>query len=180
MAALKVFRTAIGFHDAYVAAPSRKAALAAWGTGKDLFARGAAEVVTDPALTAEPLAAPGQVFRRTRGTAAEQVAALGPMPEPARRKPAGAEPSARAAPPARQPRPPRPERASLDLAEEALHRLAERQAQERTELAAEERELSARKQALKVRQARDLSAAKRRAAREKDDYAEALAEWREG
>ena len=28
---LKVFRTSIGFHDAYVAAPSRKAALEAWG-----------------------------------------------------------------------------------------------------------------------------------------------------
>lgn len=28
---LKVFRTAIGFHDAYVAATSRKAALEAWG-----------------------------------------------------------------------------------------------------------------------------------------------------
>ncbi len=28
---LKVFRTPAGFHDAYVAAPSRKAALAAWG-----------------------------------------------------------------------------------------------------------------------------------------------------
>jgi hypothetical protein len=30
MAKLKVFRTPIGFHDAYVAAPSKKAALAAW------------------------------------------------------------------------------------------------------------------------------------------------------
>ena len=29
--ALKTFRTAIGFHDAYGAAPSRKAALKAWG-----------------------------------------------------------------------------------------------------------------------------------------------------
>jgi hypothetical protein len=29
-AKLKVFRTPIGFHDAYVAAPSQKAALEAW------------------------------------------------------------------------------------------------------------------------------------------------------
>ena len=35
---LQVFRTAIGFDDALVAAPSRKAALTAWGAEKDLFA----------------------------------------------------------------------------------------------------------------------------------------------
>jgi hypothetical protein len=40
---LKVYRTAAGFHDAYVAAPSQKAALAAWGSDHDLFARGGAE-----------------------------------------------------------------------------------------------------------------------------------------
>lgn len=34
---LKVYRTPIGFHDTYVAAPSQKAALAAWGSGHDLF-----------------------------------------------------------------------------------------------------------------------------------------------
>jgi hypothetical protein len=88
---LKVFRTAVGFHDAYVAAPSRKAALAAWGTGKDLFARGAAEEVTDPALTAAPLRQPGEVISILRGTAADQLAALGPVPKsvsPAKKKPA--------------------------------------------------------------------------------------------
>ena len=45
--ALKVFRTAAGFHDAYVAAPSRKAALEAWGADVDLFARGIAEHPAD-------------------------------------------------------------------------------------------------------------------------------------
>ena len=92
---LKVFRTAIGFHDAYVAAPSRAAALRAWGATKDLFARGAADEVLDPALAAEPLAAPGTVVKRLRGTAAEQLAALPPdrpkptraqIPEPAERE----------------------------------------------------------------------------------------------
>ena len=48
---LKVFRTPIGFHDAYVAAPSQKAALEAWGSDSNLFAAGAAELVTDAALT---------------------------------------------------------------------------------------------------------------------------------
>ena len=48
---LKVFRTSAGFDDAYVAAPSRKAALAAWGADADLFARGVAEEVSDTTLT---------------------------------------------------------------------------------------------------------------------------------
>ena len=55
MRALKVFRTPVGFHDAYVAATSQKAALEAWGTNHNLFARGEAELVEDPDLTAEPL-----------------------------------------------------------------------------------------------------------------------------
>ena len=75
---LKVFRTPIGFHDAYVAAPSQKAALEAWGSDHNLFARGEAELVEDASLTAEPLAHPGQVIKRLRGTAEEQFAALPP------------------------------------------------------------------------------------------------------
>jgi len=65
---LKVFRTNAGFYDAYIAAPSRLAALAAWGAKGDLFAREAAEEITDPALTAEPLAHPGEVIRKPRGS----------------------------------------------------------------------------------------------------------------
>jgi predicted nucleic acid-binding Zn-ribbon protein len=44
---LKVFRTPIGFHDAYVAAPSQKAALEAWGADSNIFAQGIAEQVTE-------------------------------------------------------------------------------------------------------------------------------------
>jgi hypothetical protein len=68
---LQVYRTPIGFHDAYVAAPSQKAALAAWGSDADLFARGVADVVTDPELTREPLENPGEVIKRLRGSAEE-------------------------------------------------------------------------------------------------------------
>ena len=81
---LKVYRMAAGFHDAYVAAPSQKAAAEAWGADADVFARGVAELVTDPALTEEPLARPGAIVKRLRGTAAEQIAALGAAPEPNR------------------------------------------------------------------------------------------------
>src|ERR1700712_3953852 len=82
---LKVFRTPIGFHDAYVAAASQKAALEAWGSDSNLFAQGAAERVTDPALMSEPLAKRGVVVKRMRGTVAEQIAALGPDPVKSRR-----------------------------------------------------------------------------------------------
>ena len=81
MPTLKVFRTSTGFHDAYVAAPSQKAALAAWGTDSNLFTQGLAEQVSDEALMAEPLAQPGVVIKKLRGTEAEHFAALGPMLE---------------------------------------------------------------------------------------------------
>lgn len=75
-AKLKVFRTPIGFHDAYVAAPSQKAALEAWGTDTNLFARGSAEQVTDEKLMKAPLERPGEVIKVERGTRKEQLAAL--------------------------------------------------------------------------------------------------------
>ena len=53
---------------------SQKAALQARGSDADLFARGIAEVVTDEALSAKPLASPGLVIRKLRGTADEQLA----------------------------------------------------------------------------------------------------------
>ncbi len=112
MPKLKVYRTAAEFHDAYVAAPSRKAALAAWRTDKDLFARGVAEEVTDAALTRAPLAKPGEVIRVSRGGTSEQLAALGkadrraklekPVPEPA--SPLEKTPAAPAAPEPRRAR----------------------------------------------------------------------------
>lgn len=129
---LKIFRTAIGFHDAYVAAPSRKAALEAWGASADLFARGMAEEVTDEALTAEPLAHPGEVIKRTRGNMAQHIAAL---PEGA--KTPRAAKKAKAAQPA-----PRPSRAELNEAEAAL-------AEAEKEHAAALRKLSRREAALR-------------------------------
>ena len=96
---LKVFRTPIGFHDAYVAATSRKAALAAWGSDADLFARGVAEEVTDPKLAKEPLAHPGEVIRLSRGDLPAHLKAL---PKRNRAKAPRAEPDAKP----RKPKPP--------------------------------------------------------------------------
>ena len=73
---IKVYRTPISFHDAYVAAPSQKAALKAWGSDADLFARGVAELVTDETLSATPLEHPGEIIRLRRGSDAQNIAAL--------------------------------------------------------------------------------------------------------
>ncbi|KQM71761.1 hypothetical protein [Sphingomonas sp. Leaf20] len=190
---LKVYRTVAGFHDAYVAAPSQKAALRAWGSDRDLFARGIAEQVTDPALTAEPLAAPGTVVKRSRGTSAEQIAAL-PDPQPdtperdastgkARAKPpspgsAGAKSKAPAKPPPRAKPDPKPSGTALDAAEETL-------AAVKADYAGRERALAAREAALTRERRvfdRDRAAALDAAQTARDDaqarYDAALRTWR--
>ncbi len=190
---LKVYRTVAGFHDAYVAAPSQKAALEAWGSDRDLFARGIAEQVTDPALIAEPLAAPGTVVKRSRGTTAEQIAAL-PDPQPdtperdvstgkARGKSpspgsAGAKSKSPPKPPPRAKPDPKPSGTALDAAEETL-------AAVKADHAGRERALAAREAALiRERRAfdRDRAAALDAAQTARDDaqarYDAALRTWR--
>jgi hypothetical protein len=65
---LKVYRTALGFHESVVAAPNQRAALDAWGVSQNLFAEGAAEVEKDAAAVEAALAAPGQPLRRPLGS----------------------------------------------------------------------------------------------------------------
>lgn len=90
MPKLKVFRTVSGFHDSYVAAPSRAAALRAWGASTDLFAMGAAEEVKDPKLMKAALEKPGVVFRVKRGAAdatpVERKATAKPTRPPSRKR----------------------------------------------------------------------------------------------
>ncbi|MFW2831704.1 hypothetical protein [Sphingomonas sp. ID0503] len=132
---LKVYRTPIGFHDAYVAAPSQKAALEAWGSDANLFTRGVAELVSDEALTKEPLASPGKVIKRLRGTADEQNAALrsGRDGGRSRTKKRGDDPEE--PPTERKAKPkPRPSRAALDEAEQALDALLKAQRREDADL----------------------------------------------
>lgn len=181
MAKLKVFRTPIGFHDAYVAAPSRKAALAAWGSAADLFARGVAEEVTDAGLTAEPLAAPGTVIRRSRGTAAEQLAAL--PPDAVRVHEREADPTSRSAatpkpilPP--KPRPPRPDAAALDAAEAALTEAGERHRTALAKLAEREKRLAAERRALERTQEAEAATLERVRDAARTAYDAALRAWR--
>lgn len=64
---LKVFQAHLGFYDTVVAAPSQKAALEAWGSGKAEFAKGFARVTNDPVAVEAALANPGMVLRRPFG-----------------------------------------------------------------------------------------------------------------
>jgi hypothetical protein len=178
---LKVYRTPIGFHDAYVAAPSQKAALAAWGVDHNLFAKGMADVVTDPDLAKEPLSKPGTVIKRLRGTAAEQLAAL--ATDPPRRTQAPREERRGTREPRAKPRPPpkpkpRPSRSALDRAEEALSLAMARQEAEARGLAAQEAELARRRRALIKDHAAELARLDRARERAQAAYTAAMRKWR--
>ncbi|MBI0476455.1 hypothetical protein D9601_13975 [Sphingomonas sp. MA1305] len=182
--ALKVFRTPIGFHDAYVAATSRKAALAAWGADVDLFARGAAEQVTDPDLIREPLAQPGVVIRKLRGSVDDHLAALPDTPRrPAAAKKVGEEGApakAKAQPkPKHKPKPkPRPSRADLDAAEQAIADADARFEAARRDIAAREAALVRERRALDADRERERAALESGRHDQEVAYREALARWR--
>ena len=174
---LKVFRTPIGFHDAFVAAPSQKAALEAWGADANLFAQGIAEQVTDPKLMEEPLARPGEVIKRVRGSADEHFAALEKSEKKAGSRIKSGTTKEGPAKPARPK--PKPSRAELDTAEEALEkaekkqRKALRKIDEKIQaLERERRELQRQHEA-----ERDKVTAKRD--RAKAAYDEAMRAWRD-
>lgn len=173
---LKVFRTSTGFDDAYIATTSRRAALEAWGTDKDLFARGAAEQITDPELMALALQQPGEVVRLPRASAAQHLSAAGPVvdgPSRKKRTPAGTPSKPRK-------RPPRPSRAALDAARAAL----DRQERELTEALNEfDRKIEAlRERRVSLRQTGIVAAEGLRAAvaREEEVYRNALDAWEAG
>ncbi|WP_294355989.1 hypothetical protein [uncultured Sphingomonas sp.] len=171
---LKVFRTAAGFHDAYVAAPSRKAALAAWGAERDLFARGAAEEVTDPALMEEPLSRPGEVIKRSRGSAAEQFAALPADRPKAKKRTAKVE--------AREPAPvraPKPSREALDAARDAIDTAERAWRKEQRELAARQAALDRERRNATERHEQTLAELEKAKRRAQEDYDAGLARWRE-
>lgn len=174
---LKVYRTPTGFHDAYVAAPSQKAALAAWGSDHDLFARGIAELVDDPELTREPLAKPGEVIRRSRGTTAEQIAAL-PADRPKRAREPAEEPSP-PPPPKAKPKPrPKPDRAPLDAARTALDDVAARHRRERDALAEREAALARERRETEKRQTAEVATLRAEAEQAQAAYDAAMQEWR--
>ena len=178
---LKVFRTPIGFHDAYVASPSQKAALKAWGTGTNLFARGAAEQVTDAELIKEPMAHPGKVIKRARGSEAEHLASLAKARPPKGRKGLLDDSSNQSEPKAKK-RPsrsvPRPDRANLTAAVEALTLQAEDAKTELKLLEEQQARLREEIERLRQKQQKASDRLESRVAAERRKYDAALERWR--
>lgn len=174
---LKVFRTSTGFHDAYVAATSRKAALAAWGADADLFARGVAEEVTDAKLQAAPLERPGEVIKVSRGDLSAQLKALGPRRKKAR---ARAESPEKAAVPrkAAKPKAP-PKRDKVDAAEAALKAARQRHAAAEDRLEAEREAIERKLAALRARQDKEAARLERKRDEAREAYRQALERWSE-
>ena len=171
---LKVFVTPIGFHDAYVAAPSQKAALEAWGADSNIFAQGIAEQVIDPKLMEEPLASPGKVIKRVRGSADEHFAELD---RAAPKKKAAKESGKVVQLKPKKPKP-KPSRDELDAAEEALEKAEKKQRKKLREIDQELQALERKRRELqrKIEAERDKLAEKAEQARAK--YEQAMREWR--
>jgi hypothetical protein len=114
---LKVYAAPLGFFESVVAAPSKAAALRAWGVHQDLFASGEAKLATDPAAVKAATADPGVPLKRAIGGNGrfERDPDLphAPAAEPGKR---GARPK------------PKPDRAALDAAEARLKEIEDEQA----------------------------------------------------
>ncbi len=109
---LKVFQVHLGFFDTVVAAPSQAAALRAWGTHQNLFADGQARVTDDPQAVEAALSHPEIPLKRAVGSTdpfALESVSLPKLPDAPRAGKAKPKSSA--------------DRAALDAAEEALHKL---------------------------------------------------------
>jgi len=172
---LKVFVTPIGFHDAYVAAPSQKAALEAWGADSNIFAQGIAEQVTDPKLMEEPLASPGKVIKRVRGSADEHFAEL----DRAAPKKKAAKESGKvvALKPKSKPRP-KPKRDELDAAEETLEKADKKQRKKLREIDDELQALERKRRELQRKHEAERDRLSEKAEQARSSYERAMRDWK--
>ena len=188
-ARLKVFQAHLGFFDTVVAAPSRDAALKAWGSRQNLFRDGQARPASDPGAITAALAKPGIVLRRPIGSSGpfSENPGLPQVPKVAKKVPEKqrsepkhspankpkAAPVLRAVPaPAKPvaPPPPPPDRRALDAAEKALSDL---KSEEERALAA----LAKRKAALDEEELRTRNAFHARRKRAQEELAKARKEY---
>ncbi len=160
--ALKVYRTAAGFHDAYVAAPSKAAALRAWGAERDLFALGAAEEVTDSKLVKAPLAKPGMVVKVTRTDDGED-----------------SKPRQKTAQTSSKAVKPRPQRTGLDRAEAKLAAIGADFDAKRADIDKKEAALAAERRTLAAAESKTRDKAQAAIDRARQSYDEALEAWRQ-
>ncbi|WP_313394756.1 hypothetical protein [Sphingobium yanoikuyae] len=187
MPKLKVFRSPAGFHDAYVAAPSQKAALEAWGADADLFARGIAEKVTDPKLMEEPLAQPGVVVKVSRGSAGDhfEISELKRPPHQGSTKSRQArkqKPETKAAAVVPKPRKkvPRPSRAKLEAAEKAVDQAEADLKAGMADIQARKRALEDERRTLQADSKRNLAKLEAARDRARRDYQSRLEKWAGG
>lgn len=155
MPRLKVFCTTSGFHDSIVAAPSKPAALKAWGAKTDLFSLGAARLVTDPKLAKKALDRPGEVIRLKRSGDGEEVSAP-------RRKAKPSKP---------------PSRSRLKAAEDKLAALKARQTKEIESIEDQQRQLKKKRDQLEARHSKARRSAEKRVEQASEHYEAALADW---
>lgn len=139
---LKVFQAQFGFHDSVVAAPSRAAALRAWGTRQNLFAEGQARLTEDPQAVEAAQAHPEIPLRRPVGSTDRfelEPTALPKVPNRPKLK------AMKAVPPPKPgaARPPA-DRSKLDAAEAELRAIDDRRKQEEARLREEEAGLARR------------------------------------
>ena len=170
MPKLKVFRTTIGFHDAYVATPSRAAALRAWGATTDLFAMGAAEEVVEESLMVKPLAAPGAIIKQSRGTAADHIAASAQASSKRGQTPSGKSSL-------RKPEP-LPSRKMLDAADKRLADAEAKFERARQELDDEAARLASRRRTVEHEHQTRIASLKEERDHEEELHREALDRWR--
>lgn len=148
---LKTYQTSLGFFEHAIAAPSMKAALAAWGADSNLFHQGAAKESRDPDIIAATMAKPGVVLKRPVGSDGPfgEHAELPKNLGQAERKKAAPKPSVRKAT-----SPSRPDKAADRKAAQVYER--ERQRRERVEAreeAARRKERERRQRAVETAQA---------------------------
>ena len=159
MPRLKVFQATGGFHDHVVAAPSRPAALKAWGAKTDLFSMGVARQVTDPKIVKQALARPGEVISLGRSGDVEDE-------RPVRKKSAS---NKRAAKP--------PSRAKLTAAEKRFERLQAKQSEELEKVDRELAALTRKCDQLEKGLAKERRSAEEKVEEAREAYRAALDDW---
>jgi hypothetical protein len=158
MPRLKVFRTTSGIHDHVVAAPSRPAALKAWGARTDLFSMGVAEEVTDAKIKKKAFAHPGEVISISRsGEAGAKVVEKRKSPKKRRA--------------------PKPSRKKLGAAEQRLEQLSAKQQFEMSEIDRELQTVQRRREQLERRHGRARAEAEEKLEIARADYEAALDQW---
>jgi len=175
--ALKVFRTSIGFEDAYIAAPSRKAALDAWGSGKDLFALGLAEQVSDPEAGKAALDQPGVIIKIPRGTMAEHLSAVGKTKTSKGSNASNLDKAAVSTPTKRRRRPPLPSRGNLEQAKETLAHREQQFSHDIAELDEQIAKLQRQRRDLRQKRDSETGELQDQLEREEEAYAAALQKW---